>query len=142
MPLDSANVPARRHLHFDTVDDALRGAERLAETDPQSHLAHVGNWTLGQTLGHLATWAEFCDTGTPLNPPFFVKLIFRFNKKQFLFSLMRSGVSIPRVPNDTVGTETLSLAPAIPRFERPFLRVRDEPPTARHSVLGNRTHAV
>ncbi len=49
--------------------------DRLAEAERGGRLRQLGNWTLGQTLGHLAGWAEYSGIGAPLKVPFFVKWI-------------------------------------------------------------------
>ena len=72
MSVDTRSIPDRRPLRFDTIDQALAEAARLAELERAGRLKSLGNWTLGQTLGHLATWAEFSYTGAPLSPPWFV----------------------------------------------------------------------
>jgi EAL domain-containing protein (putative c-di-GMP-specific phosphodiesterase class I) len=68
MPVDTKSVPDRRTLRFETIDQALAEADRLADADRAGRLKPLGNWALGQTLGHLATWADYSYTGTPLNP--------------------------------------------------------------------------
>jgi hypothetical protein len=45
----------RRALHFDTLGDVLRDVDRIVAAERAGTLRRTGNWTVGQTLGHLAT---------------------------------------------------------------------------------------
>jgi hypothetical protein len=47
--------------------------DRLVEAERGGRLKRLGNWTLGQTLGHLAEWAEYGYSGCPLKVPFFIR---------------------------------------------------------------------
>src|SRR5437763_3211201 len=96
-PVDTAKVAGRRTLRFDSIDQAMAEVDRLAEAERAGRLRRLGNWTLGQTLGHLATWTEYAFTGTPLKPPFFIRWIIRLRKRSFLHGPMRTGVRIPGV---------------------------------------------
>src|ERR687885_514061 len=70
-PLDTGKVPDRRALPFESVGQGLADAERAGR------LRRLGNWTLGQALGHLAAWAEYGYTGFPLRVPFFIRWYLR-----------------------------------------------------------------
>ena len=100
----------------------------------------MGNWTLGQTLGHLASWADYSYDGVPLKVPFFVKLIMRPMKRRFLRGPMPAGRNIPKVPGGTLATEPLSTEEGLARIRRSFSRLRDEPPTRPHLLFGPLTH--
>jgi hypothetical protein len=56
-PVDTAKVANRRSLRFESIDHVLAEVDRLAESRRAGRLKRLGNWTLGQALGHLATWA-------------------------------------------------------------------------------------
>src|SRR5689334_19359463 len=105
--IDTKIVKNRRSLRFNNIDELLAEMDRLVEADRTGQLVRLGNWSLGQNLGHLATWVEFSFTGTPLQPPLIVKLIVRMRKKKFLAGAMPAGVKIPKVPGGTLGTEPM-----------------------------------
>src|SRR4051812_43042812 len=92
--IDTAKVTGRRELRFTSIDDALDEADRLVALDRAEKLKCLGNWSCGTVFGHLATWAEFAYTGTPLKPPFVIKLILRTMKKRFIYSPMKVGAKI------------------------------------------------
>lgn len=90
----AANPPPRRKLRFETVDDALREAQRLAEAEREGRLARAGNWTLGQTLGHLATWVFAFGYSPAVRAPLPVRLILRLMRNRVLNHGMMTGVKI------------------------------------------------
>jgi hypothetical protein len=108
-PVDTAKVAGRRLLRFETIDQMMAEVDRLVVAEQAGRLQRLGNWTLGQTLGHLAGWMEFGYTGVPLKVPIFLKWIFRLQKKKFLYGPMRAGARIPHVEGGTLATEPLSL---------------------------------
>src|SRR5229473_1841664 len=135
-PVDTSKVTERRHLHFDSIDQVLAEVDRLVEAERVGRLKHVGNWTLGQTLGHLACWAEYAYTVAPLHPPFFIRWILRMRKNSFLYKPMRAGVRIPGVAGGTLATEPMPLDEALLRFRKVIERLKTEPPTAPSPALG------
>lgn|SRR5262245_47594836 len=139
-PIDTGKVAARRVLRFETLDQMMAEVDRLVAAGRAGRLKHVGNWTIGQILGHLATWAEFSYTDMPLNPPFFVRWILKWRKTSFLYGPMRAGVKIPRCPGGTLGTDPMSLDKGLARFKRVVERLRREPPTVPSKVFGMLTH--
>src|SRR4051794_17832631 len=103
--IDTANVTGRRELHFNSIDDALAEADRLAALERSGQLQCLGNWSCGQVFNHLAIWAEYAYSPNPLKPPFVIKLMLRMMKKRFLYAPMKVGAKIPNVENGTLGTE-------------------------------------
>lgn len=138
--VDTGKVAGRRILHFDSIDQLLAEIDRLAAAERAGRLKQLGNWTLGQALGHLATWGEFAYTGVPLKPPFFIRWILRFQKKKFLVGPMPAGVRIPRVENGTLGTEPTSLDAGLARYKAVLQRLKSEAPILPSPIFGKMTH--
>jgi hypothetical protein len=138
--VDTAKVAGRRILRFESINEAMAEVERLVEAERAGRLRRLGNWTLGQTLGHLAAWAEYGYTGAPLNPPFFIRWILRLRKRKFLYEPMRPGVRIPGVEGGTLATDPLPLEEARERYRRVMERLKAEAPTAPSPALGWLTH--
>ena len=132
----------RRPLRFETVDDALAEAERLVEADRAGRLGRAGNWDLGLTLGHLATWAGFAFDGYPaeIHPPLPVRLIARAMRKRILEKGMMPGVKLGKTPGGTVGLEPMSAEEGLQRFRTALERLRSSPPTGDNPVFGKLTH--
>lgn len=139
-PVDTAKVTDRRILHFDSIDQPLAEVDRLVEAERVGKLKHVGNWTLGQVLGHLAGWAEYAYTGAPLKVPFFIKWILRLRKNGFLYKPMKPGVRIPGVTGGTLATDPMPLDEALPRYRKVMKRLKTEAPTAPNVIFGHMTH--
>jgi hypothetical protein len=134
--VDTGKVANRRVLRFESIDDVLAEVNRLAEAERAGRLRRVGNWSLGQAIGHLATWAEYAYTPIPLNPPFWVKWLLRMRKRQFLYEPLPAGMKIPRVEGGTIGTAPMPLDEALERHTRVMERLRREPPTVPSPIWG------
>jgi hypothetical protein len=139
-PVNTAKVAGRRLLRFESIDQMLAEVDRLVQAERAGRLRRLGNWTLGQTLGHLAVWAEFSYTGAPIKAPFFVRWLLRLRKRKFLYGPMRAGVRIPRVPGGTLGTEPMPLEEAALRLRRVMERLKAEAPTAPNVIFGPLKH--
>jgi hypothetical protein len=137
--VNTGKVSDRRDLRFATIDELLAEVDRLAAADRASRLRRLGNWTLGQTLAHLAAWAEYGYTGFPLRTPFFIRWILRLRKRQFLYGRMRSGARIPGVEGGTLATDPVPLEEALERYRRVLQRVKTEPPTFPSPIFGKLT---
>jgi hypothetical protein len=138
--INTAKVANRRILRFETIDQMLAEVDRLVAAEQTGRLKQLGNWTLGQTLGHLAGWSEFGYTRAPLNPPFFIRWILKFMRKKFIHGPMPAGAKIPGVPGGTLVTEPMSVEDGLNRFRSIIERVKAEPPTVPSPALGMLTH--
>lgn len=138
--IDTGKVANRRTLRFNSVDEVLAEVDRLVQADKTGRLKCLGNWTLGQTLGHLAIWAEYSFTGSPLKVPFFVRWILRLRKKKFLNEPMRAGGRIPGIKGGTLATEPMPLEEAWPRLRRVLERLKTEAPLPPNTIFGALTH--
>jgi hypothetical protein len=138
--VNTAKVADRRLLQFAAIDDALAEAERLIEAERAGRFRRVGNWTLGQALGHVAAWAEFSYTGAPLKPPFFIRWILKLRKRKFLYGPMRAGVKIPGVQGGTLATLPMPSEEALERFRRAFRRLKSKAPNAPNVIFGPLAH--
>jgi Protein of unknown function (DUF1569) len=139
-PLDTAKVAGRRKLRFESIDQMMAEVDRLVEAEREGRLERLGNWTLGQTLGHLACWAEYAYSGTPLKTPLLIKWILRLRKHEFLHEPMRAGVKIPSVEGGTLATEPMPLEVALDRLKRVMEKLKSQAPTIFHSIFGQLSH--
>jgi hypothetical protein len=57
--------PNKRQLKFNNTDELMAEVRSLNENGYLSN----GNWTLGQTCGHLANWMRYPLDGYPVAPP-------------------------------------------------------------------------
>ena len=108
----------RRTLRFSSIDEALGEAERLVAAEREGRLACVGNWKLGQALGHLATWANFAQDGYPpeVRAPLPVRMILRLMRGTVLNKGMMPGVRVGKIPGGTLGLEPMDADEGMRRF--------------------------
>jgi hypothetical protein len=132
----------RRTLRFATIDDALAEAERLAAADREGRLDRAGNWPLGQTLGHLATWANFAFDGYPdaVRAPLPIRLMLRLMRRTILNKGMMAGVRVGNVPGGTVGLDPLSTDDGLTKYRTAMERLRATAPTITNPVFGKLSH--
>ena len=142
MPESATPPQQRRRLRFETIDDALAEAERLAAAEREGRLSRAGNWTLGQTLGHLAVWANFAFDGYPpqVRAPLPVRLVLRLMRNRMLRQGMPAGVRIRNIPDGTVGLDDLPADEGLSRFRAAMERLRRTPPTIPNPIFGPLTH--
>jgi hypothetical protein len=139
-PVDTGKIPGRRILRFESIDEVVADVDRLAEALRVGRLRQLGNWTLGQTLRHLACWAEYSYAGAPMKVPFFIKWILRRRKRKFLYEPMRAGVRIPGVQGGTLATEPSSLEDGLGRWRRVMERLKAEAPSKPQVIFGPLRH--
>jgi len=134
--------PLRRKLRFETLDAALAEAERLAAAEREGRLRRTGNWPLGQTLGHLATWATFALDGYPpeLRAPLPVRLVLRLMRNRILTKGMMPGVKIRNIPGGTLGLELVDAEEGLRRLREAYRRLKASPPTIPNPVFGTLSH--
>jgi hypothetical protein len=138
--INSKGVERPRTLRFETIDQVLAEGERLADAECRGCLHCMGTWTLGQSLGHLATWAGYAFEPVPFRPPLLVRFVLRPMKWRFLYKPMRRGLRIPRVPGGTFGIDPVPLDEGLSRFRLTFGRLKNEQPTQPHVLFGKMSH--
>jgi hypothetical protein len=134
--------PARRALRFTSFDEVLAEVERLAAAERDGRLRRAGNWPLGQSLGHLATWAAFALDGYPpeVRAPLPIRLILRVMRNRILTKGMMPGVKVGRVPGGTLGLEPVDTETGLGRLRDVYARLRTTPPTIPNPAFGPLTH--
>lgn len=110
-PVDTRKVTGRRTLRYNTFDELLADAERLAASDTRT----LGNWSLGQILQHLAKSLDMMIDGPPFLLPAPLRLFMRvFMKKKMLSATLSPGFKLPKragryLPGSTTTEEGLRL---------------------------------
>jgi hypothetical protein len=138
---NTARIKDRRSLRFATPDDALQEAERVMALEAGGRLEALGNWTLGQTLGHLATWIGFSYTRQPIPPPPLpIRLVLRLLRKRIIHGAMPAGFKMRGATGGTIGTELMSTSDGWARFESGWQRLVREPPSEPSAAFGKLTH--
>ncbi|HEY4329175.1 MAG TPA: DUF1569 domain-containing protein [Phycisphaerae bacterium] len=99
--------PPRRKLRFNSIDEALAEAARIAALQSAGTIQYSRTWTAGQILNHCAAWAEYAYSPNPLKAPWFVKLLIRPLKSRYLNKGFPAGRGIPNVKGGTLHTEPI-----------------------------------
>lgn len=137
---ETGKVAGRRIQQLESTDQVMADIDRLAEAERAGRLRRLGNWTPGQTLGHLACWVEYSYTGAPLKVPAVLKWILRRRKRKFLYEPMRPGVRITGVKGGTLATESASLEAGLGQMRRAMERLKAEAPAQPQVIFGPLRH--
>jgi hypothetical protein len=137
--LNTKSVTDRRALRYGTIADLRDDVDRLAAAERAGALRWVGNWTLGQALGHLATWLDFAYEGFPVRPPWFIAWILRLRRARFLREGLPAGVRIPGIEGGTLGTEPQTLEQGLGRFLAALDRLERTDPVYPSPLFGAMT---
>lgn len=86
MAVDTKRVVGRRKLRFNSLDEIVAEAERLATSDCQA----LGNWSLGQCFTHLA---RGMDLAIDYDPTIRANLLIRLVAPLFKNSLLNKGMT-------------------------------------------------
>jgi hypothetical protein len=138
--VDTSKVVGHRGQRYTSPADMHADVAALVGSERAGVLSRVGNWTLGQALGHLASWVDFAFDGYPIKPPFFVRWLLKGQKQKFLRQGLPRGVRIPRVKGGTVATELLDTEEGLRRFNAAWARLESTPPTQPNPIFGPLAH--
>ncbi len=132
-PVNTAKVQGRRELHFASVDELLADAERLAASPTVKQL---GNWSLGQALGHLAAAMDTAVDGAKNRPPWFFRVMGRLFKKQVL-KKMTPGFNLPaNAAKELIPPSSMTTAEGIAKLRVSVARLKATPNRAPSPFLG------
>lgn len=133
MAVNTKKVSGRRKLRYDSYQDLLNDAERLAV----SELRTLGNWSLGQVLGHLARAMEMSIDGSDLKAPWLVRLVVRlFFRRRFLKGPIPAGLPLRNVAHDLLVPPPTSSQAGLAELRRAVERLQHETDRAPHPLLG------
>jgi hypothetical protein len=140
--VNTKSVSDRRTLRFESLDAALRDVDALVAAERAGTLRHTGNWTLGQTLGHLAFWANAPFDGYPpmRRPPWPIRVLMPLFKGRFLRNGLPAGFRIPGAEGGTFGAEPLSTDEGHRRVRAAFDRLGRVAPTHANPAMGPLSH--
>lgn len=143
MTVNTKRTAEFRTLKFASIAEVRREVERLGEAGRAGSLRCSGNWTAGQTFGHLATWISYPYDGYPpelQNPPWLIKVILKCKKKTLMRGPMPRGVRIPKLKGGTMGTEPLTPEEGLSRLLRELDRLEAAPPSRPNPIFGPLSH--
>lgn len=135
MTVNTKNVAGRRKLHYNSLDELLQDAERVAGDNVQM----VGNWSAGQVMRHQAITMNFSIDGFPFQFPWVMrKVLGAFMKRRFLTKPLSSGFQIPSYAT-SVMPEPVAAADGRTELAAAIERLKNEPQRALHPGLEHLT---
>lgn len=135
MAVNTAKVSGRRVLRFSDFSDLMADAERVA-THPCRQL---GNWTVGQTLEHLAisSACPFDGPGKFVAPWYVRYLIIPFIKNSIMTQPMSPGRHLPKAAEaELVPAPNVDPLKGLEHLKRTLERFKSETPHYAHPALG------
>ena len=130
----------RRPLRFESLDDLKRDLDCIETADAQGRLRHTGNYTPGQTMHHLARWAERYETGDlPKRVPKPVAIYGRVFKGKFLNKGFPPGLPGPEGATQT--EPDVPFAEGLAYLRRKCDALRTGNFAHRNPMFGRMTHA-
>jgi hypothetical protein len=131
----------RRPLRYASLEEAAADADRLAAADRTGALRASGNWTLGQALGHVASWSDCHYLGFPDLPPtpFLIRVMMKLSRGYILRHGLPAGISLNGVENGTKFTDRLPTDEGLVRFHASIRRLQSETPTQPSPGFGHMT---
>jgi hypothetical protein len=135
--VDTTKVTERRTLHFADLDALAAEVDRLAQA---KEIRHLGNWTPGQIVAHLAIAMNNSIDGFPVMMPgvarFFLRLLF---KKRFLTRTMTPGFKLPAKAAEKLIPPPVPLEEGVQNFRKARERLRKETQRAPNPAIGKLT---
>ncbi|MGI8977605.1 MAG: DUF1569 domain-containing protein [Pirellulaceae bacterium] len=139
MPVNTGKVAGRRAVAFESLDDVLMDAERLVAA---AKINMLGNWSLGQMLGHLAAGLHMSLDGVTYRPAWFVRLIGPLIFKRRMLRRFPAGIQLPApMAERLVPLESLSPQEGLRLLQEATRRFRSDTSRKPHPVFGNLTGA-
>lgn len=137
MSVNTKKVTGRRELHYDSLDQLLQDAERVAGDDVEM----VGNWSAGQVMRHLAITMNYSIDGFPFQFPWLLrKVLAKVMKRRFLTKPLSSGFKTPSYASAVV-PEPVSVAEGFAELKAAIERLGSETQRALHPELERLTAA-
>jgi hypothetical protein len=133
------NTPHRRKIHFDTLDDAIADATRLAA----GPVTTTGNFSFGQILEHLS---RAMDTVTgdlkPMPVPLPLRLAARLARPLLIARPFMSGFKLPANAQSLLWpSDQVDVATGLAALQKSVARFRQVEPLQPHPVFGQMNRA-
>ena len=135
MAIDTGKVLGRRTVRFESLQEVVQDAVRLAAGEVRI----LGNWSFGQILDHLAKAMVMTIDGFEFKAPLLIRIVARlFMKRRFLAGKMPAGFQFRKGMQDLVPDE-ISVADGLERLRRAVERLETETHRAPSPIFGKIT---
>lgn len=137
MSINTGRIKDRREVAFESLDEVLVEAERLVA----ANVKMLGNWGLGQVLGHLALALHMSIDGIQTRPSWLVRLIGPFLRRSMM-RRMPAGIRLRAAAEKELWpTELLTPQEGLARLQAAVKRFRADTRRVPHAVFGKLTGA-
>jgi hypothetical protein len=96
----------------------------------------TGNWSLGQTLAHLAKAMDMAVDGMPFRVPWFIRLVGPWLKNRMLSKPMPPGFKLPQHAQAHLVPPPSGTEDGLAALRRSIDRFRAGPRKPKHDILG------
>jgi Protein of unknown function (DUF1569) len=131
--IDARKVVGRRTVRYNSYDEVLADAERLAAMPTRT----LGNWTLGQIFQHLAKAMDAMIDGPPFLLPAPVRLLMSlFMKGKMLRETLSPGFKLPKKGEGLLPTPATTTEEGLRLLRAAVQRVKGTTERALHGGFG------
>ena len=136
MTVDTRKIAGRRTLRFETFEQLMAEAERVASQPTRC----LGNWTAAEILDHLARSIDESFAGSAQPAPWLARtFIAPFVKKSMLTKGLPAGFQLPEGMVKFQPRPSVSAADAIHGLRQATSRLSKESPSKPHPFFGTLT---
>ncbi len=133
MTVNTKSVEGRRTVRYESYDELLKDAERLASIDSAKTL---GNWSQGQIYKHMADAIESSIDGSGFVLPWPVRIVFSLlMKRRFLYGTLPPGFKAPK----RFQPDELDTGIALNDLRKAVARMKTESKRVMHPAFGHIT---
>ena len=137
MSVSTKGVTDRRELRFESLDEVLADAERLAAAE---NVKLLGNWSLGQIFKHLAIALNSSIDGVPFKASWFMRRMAGMMKNKFLNKSMPAGFKMnAKMASHFSPSDSLTTDEGIEALRTAVKRMQEESQRVPHVVFGKMT---
>ena len=138
MTVDTAKVPGRRKLKFESLEAVLEEAERLAAAP---RMKALGNWSPGQVFHHLAATMNLSIDGHKHRPPWFIRWLGPVMRNGILKKGMSPGFKLPQpIASILISEGDVETAAGLAVLREAVRRLKREAHREPHGFFGKLTH--
>jgi hypothetical protein len=133
MAVKTSKVRGRREVHYDSYQDLLNDAERLAGAEVRL----LGNWSLGQIFTHLSRSMETAIDGMSYKAPWPIRAVVQlFMRRRMITQPMSPGFTLPARAAELLVPSPVSAEEGLANLRLAIQRLHDETERAPHAMLG------
>jgi len=138
MTVRTGKVTGRRDVAYESLDDLLMDAERLVAA---REVKMLGNWSLGQMLGHLGASLHMSIDGSDHRPAWYIRLLGPLLKRRVLRK-MSAGFQLPKpVADKLIPVDPVAADEGLRLLQEAIKRFRSDTSRKPHNVFGKLTGA-